>query len=125
MLKVQSVSMSRRLQFSVSLPPSLVSLCGGNTWVCVVTADVQHRWSICVTSQTKYPPLTSSGATALLILSLGLVLPPCLEEEWTFLKSREAVGLEGRTSDEEIIAATLDASDCPLGSMTALMTTGK
>lgn len=74
--------------------------------------------------QTKYPSLTSS--VRLLILSPCLRPPPRLEAEWTVLKSREAGGLEGRTPDEEetVEAEALDATGCPLGSMTVLMTWG-
>lgn len=76
--------------------------------------------------QTKYPSLTSSGVkAALLILSPGLRPPPRLEAEWTARKSREAGGLEGLTPDEETAEAeALDATGCPLGSMTVLMTRG-
>lgn len=77
------------------------------------------------TPQTKYLDLRSSGVTAaLLTLSLGLGPPPRLEIEWTVLQSREEGALGGRTPDEEETAEAeaLDASGCPLGSMTVLMT---
>ena len=76
-------------------------------------------------SHTRYAALTSSGVTAaLLTLSLGRGPPPRLEAEWTVLQSREAGGLEGWTPEEEE-AEALDASSCPLGSMTVFMTRGK
>lgn len=77
-----------------------------------------------VRSQTKYPSLTSSCATAaLLMLPPGLGTPPRLEAEWTARKSREGAGLEGRIRDDDAAEAeVLDKPGCPQGSMTVLMT---
>lgn len=75
---------------------------------------------LCVRSQTKYPSLRSSGVTAaLLTVSPGLGPPPRLVTEWTVLQSREDVGLEDRTPDDWEVFVV---SDCPLGSMTVLIT---
>lgn len=95
-----------------------------DTWVCGFIEDVQHSWSLYVTSQTKYPSLRSSGVMAvLLMLPPGLGPPPRVEAEWTVLKSREVGGLEGRMPAEETAEAeALDPSGCPPGSMTVLMT---
>lgn len=92
-----------------------------------LVADVRLWWSQSVTSQTKYPSLTSSGVTAaLLMFSPGLGPPPRLVAEWIILKSRLTGGLVGRTPEEEESAEVeaLDAAGCPLDSMTVLMAGG-
>lgn len=78
-------------------------------------------------SQTKYPSLTSSCATAaLLMLPPGLGPPPRLEAEWSARKSREGAGLEGRTRDDDAAEAEgRDKPRWPQGSITVLMTEEK
>lgn len=79
-----------------------------------------------VTSQTRYPSLTSSCIPAdLLLLSPGLgpEPPTRLEAEGAIRKSREAAVLESRTRDDDAAEAeVLDELGCPWGSMTVLMT---
>lgn len=87
-------------------------------------AEAQDWWNlcICVTSQTKYPSLRSSGVTAALLTpSLGLGPPPRLEAEWTVLQSREEYDLESRTPEDEEAMVSSD----PPGSTTVLMTRKK
>lgn len=93
-----------------------------------------HLWNssrcvdLFVRSQTKYPSLTSSCATAaLLMLPPVLEPPPRLEAAWTTRKSREGAGLGGRTRDDDEAAEAedLDKPGCLQGSTTVLITEEK